>query len=202
MIQDIILFVQQIANQVPGLAPLLAFLLAFIEAVLPSLPLTVIVAFNISMLSALSGPTIGTIEAILFSAIGSFLGMILIFYLIRTYLRPHFEKKVAGHVFGEKFLEIVHGRTTWIIWLFLANPLLPSAIMNIVLSLTKVKASKYLFLTITSRFVVIFLLVFLGSVFNIQNNPENILWMLLFYSLIFGLFWIKYRKKPSNSSEK
>lgn len=199
MIQQIISFIQNIASQYPWLAPILAFVLTFIEAMIPSLPLTVIIAFNVSMLSALHGAILGTVEAVLFSTLGSFTGMLLIYYLIRTYLRPRFEKRVVGHPFGERFMEIVHGKTTWIIFLFLSNPLLPSSIMNYTLSLTKVKPSRYLALTFFSRFIVVILLVFLGSLFNIQNYPENILWMLLFYGAIVGLFSIRFRKKHKSS---
>jgi uncharacterized membrane protein YdjX (TVP38/TMEM64 family) len=189
---------QYLANLVsihPWLAPLLAFSLTFLEAIIPSLPLTLLIAFNVSILSSVSGTASGTLQAIFFSTAGSFVGMILIFFLIRKVLRPYFEKKVAGHTYGEKFMNVIHGKNTWIVLSLLSNPLLPSSIMNYALSLTKVKVSKYLILTLISRFIVVGLLILLGSFFNIQNEPINIVWMLLFYSFILIVFNIRWKKR-------
>jgi uncharacterized membrane protein YdjX (TVP38/TMEM64 family) len=182
-------------------APFFAFLLPVIEAVLPSLPLTVIVAFNISVMSSVYGSVQGTIYTIILSTLGSFFGMLMIFGLIRLTLAKYFSKKVEEHKYGRMFLNIVHGPNIWVILLVLSNPFFPSSILNYALSLTKIKLPKYIFLTLTSRLIIILFLVFLGSVFNLQAHPINILWVLLVYFVLLGLwFWyIRSRRNDENS---
>ncbi|HQN75075.1 MAG TPA: hypothetical protein PK160_03450, partial [Bacillota bacterium] len=46
-------------------------------------------------------------------------------------------------------------------------------------------------LTISSRLIIIMFLVFLGSMFDIQTHPLNVLWMMLVYFALLG-GWILY----------
>ena len=183
------------------LAPLFVVVLPFAEAILPSFPLTVIVAFNLSIFSAAFGVVEGTLLAIVLSVLGSFLGMFLIFLIIRLTLADRFMLKVKSNKFGRIFLNAVEGKNVWVVLALLSNPFLPSSILNYALSLTKVKVSKYIFLTVTSRFIIILFLIFLGSIFDIQSHPLNVLWMMLVYFILLGL-WILYlraSKKRKNS---
>ena len=181
-------------------APFFAMLLPFIEAILPSLPLTAIIAFNISIMSVVYGSFQGTVLTIIFSTLGSFIGMFLIFGLIRLTFGKYFAKKVENHKYGKLFLNIVHGKNIWLILLFLSNPFLPSSVLNYALSLTKIKVPKYIFLTLTSRFIVVILLVFLGSIFNLQDHPLNLLWVMLVYFALLGL-WIIFLKSRQNKEK-
>ncbi len=183
------------------IAPLFSILLPFIEAIIPSLPLTAIVALNISVLSAAFGATTGTFLAIVLSAIGSFLGMVLIFFIIRKTLSNKFTTKVEQSEHGKWFINIVETRNTGFMLTVLSNPLLPSSILNYALSLTKIKVQKYLFLTITSRVIIIIFLVFLGSIFDIQSKPLNILWVMLTYFVIIFTYGFIIKMK-SNKAKK
>jgi len=183
------------------LAPLFGVILPFAEAILPSFPLTVIVAFNLSIFSAAFGVLEGTLLAIVLSVLGSFLGMFLIFIIIRVTVADRFMIKVKSNKFGRIFLNVVEGKNVWVVLALLSNPFLPSSILNYALSLTKVKVSKYIFLTVTSRFIIILFLIFLGSIFDIQSHPLNVLWMMLVYFVLLGL-WILYlraSRKRKNS---
>ncbi len=182
-------------------APFCAFLLPVIEAIIPSLPLTAIVAFNISIMSQAYGSLNGTIFTIILSTLGSFSGMLLIFILIRLTLANYFTKKVEDHKYGKMFVNIVHGKNIWVVLLVLSNPFFPSSILNYALSLTKIKIHRYIFLTLTSRLIIILFLVFLGSVFNLQDHPLNVLWVMLVYFILLGA-WIIYlnsRQKKEKS---
>ncbi len=193
--------IRQLIQENLWLAPLFGVLLPFIEAVLPTIPLTVIVAFNLSVFSQAFGALNGTLLAIGLSVLGSFLGMFLIFMIIRVTLADYFVKKVKENKYGKMFLNIVEGKNIWLVLMFLSNPFLPSSILNYALSLTKVKVSKYIFLTVTSRLVIILFLIFLGSVFDIQSHPLNILWMMLAYFALLGawIIYFKFGKKKNNS---
>jgi uncharacterized membrane protein YdjX (TVP38/TMEM64 family) len=112
-------------------------------------------------------------------------------------LAPRFVKKVQENKYGVMFLNVVEGPNLFLILVVLSNPFLPSSILNYALSLTKTKVSRYLFLTLTSRLIIVLFLVFLGSVFDIQNHPINILWLLLVYGFLFLIWyvWYHYGKK-------
>jgi uncharacterized membrane protein YdjX (TVP38/TMEM64 family) len=183
--------IRQIIQDNIWLAPLFGVVLPFAEAILPSFPLTVIVAFNLSVFSVAYGTLNGTILTILLSTFGSFLGMFLIFIIIRLTVADYFAKKVKENKFGRVFLNVVEGKNVVVVLMLMSNPFLPSSILNYALSLTKVKVSKYIMLTISSRLIIILFLVFLGSIFDIQTHPLNVLWMMLVYFALLG-GWILY----------
>ncbi|MBI9009824.1 MAG: VTT domain-containing protein [Tenericutes bacterium] len=190
-------------NENLWIAPFFSVLLTFVEAIVPSLPLTAIVAINISALSAAFGAVTGTILAIILSTLGSFLGMLLIFILIRNTISKKFVEKVEKNHYGKWFIDIVESGNTGFMLMILSNPLLPSSILNYAISLTNIKVRKYIFLTLTSRIIIILFLVFLGSIFDIQSHPLNILWVMLSYSGIIIAYGVvlKYRKKLKEKEE-
>ncbi len=181
-------------------ALLFSVILPFMEAIIPSLPLRAIVALNISVLSVAFGAVTGTAAAILLSAIGSFLGMLLIFFIIRKTLSKRFIRKVEANEHGKRFIHVVETGNTGLMLTILSNPLLPSSILNYAISLTNIKVKKYVFLTMTSRIIIILFLVFLGSLFDIQNKPLNILWVMLVYSVVIVVYGylLKWRHSKKN----
>ena len=196
-IYDVLEKIQIFIENYIWIAPLFSVLLPFLEAVIPSLPLTAIIALNITVLSTAYGGVSGTFLAVILSVIGSFLGMFLIFIIIRKTLSKKFISKVEKSEHGRWFINIVETGNTGLMLAILSNPLLPSSILNYAISLTNIKVKKYVFLTITSRIIIIMFLVFLGSLFDIQSKPLNILWVMLVYSaiiLFYGLI-IKIRNK-------
>lgn len=178
-------------------APLSAVLLPLLEALIPSLPLTVLISFNVSIMASAFGVVKGTVLTIVLSTLGSLFGMVLIFLLIRYTFGPYFTKKVENHKYGKKFLNMVNGPNTFLVLILLSNPFLPSSILNYALSLTKIKFSKYLMLTSISRLIIVLFVVFLGSIFNIQEHPLNLLWVMIVYFALLGIwalmakFWRK-----------
>lgn len=182
------------------IAPLATLLFPVVEAIVPSLPLTAIVAANLGVLSAAYGPLWGTVLTILLSAFGSFAAMFAIFLLIRRLWGERFAAKVEASPFGRKFVNIAAGGNTGMILALMSNPFLPSSIMNYVLAFTKVRIPRYLFLTGVSRIVIVVFIVFLGSLFNIQEHPLNFLWLMLAYALFFFLGWIVKRLRERRAA--
>lgn len=180
------------------LAPFLALGLPFLEACVPSLPLTLIVGFLLGTMSTAFGTLFGTILTVLLASVGSAAGMILIFLAIRKTITPSVAKTLPNHPAIDAFLKAVDDKQSWMVFVFLANPFLPSSILNYLLALSPMSGRKYLILTISSRVVVIAALVFLGSVFHIQEHPLNLLWMTLFYGVAFLIHsWIAKRTARS-----
>jgi uncharacterized membrane protein YdjX (TVP38/TMEM64 family) len=179
------------------IAILATFLLPFIEAVIPTLPLGAIVAINLGAMSTIFGSTFGTILTVIFSLLGSFLGMFMVFLIIRKTLALKFAHKVESNEMGRKFLNIAHGTNLGMMMVFLANPFMPSSILNYALSFTKIKTGTYVWLNLISRAIIMLFLVLLGSLFDIQNNPLNVVWISLAYLIVFVvIFLIKKLTKP------
>ncbi len=183
------------------LAPFIGIFLPFLEALFPMIPLAIIISFNLSVLSAAFGTLEGTILTILLSTLGSFLGMFMIYLIIKATLSDYFVKKVRKYQYGDRFIHAIQGKSTGFILTLLSNPFLPSSILNYGLSLAKVKLKKYLFLTIISRFIIVIFMVFLGSVFSLQDNPLNVLWMMIAYFVVLAIWivYLKTRKRKSGS---
>ncbi len=175
------------------IVPLAAFLLPIVESLLPILPLTAIVSVNLVAMAAIYGSTMGTVLTIILSTLGSFFGMFMIFLIIRKTLTVRFSQKVEASEFGRKFVNVASSGNTGMIMSLLCNPLLPSSIMNYTLAFTKIPIPRYVAMAGISRIVVILILVFLGSVFNIQEHPLNVLWLLLVYAGLF-LIGVLYKK--------
>lgn len=192
--------IRQLIQDHQWLAPVFGVVLPFLEAVFPSFPLTVIIAFNLSVFSAAFGVIEGTLLAIVLSVIGSFTGMFIIFLIIRATVADYFMVKVKGNKYGRVFINVVEGKNIWVVLALLSNPFLPSSILNYALSLTKVKVSKYIFLTLTSRLIIILFLIFLGSIFDIQEHPLNVLWMMLVYFALLGV-WIIYLRSQKHKED-
>jgi len=171
-------------------APIAAFFLPIVEAIVPSLPLTALVSANLLVLTAAYGAAWGTILTIVLSILGSFFGMFGIFLFLRRAIGPKVAVKIEKSEFGRKFRDIAATGNTGMILALMSNPFLPSSIMNYVLSFTKISVRRYVFLTGFSRIVIILLIVFLGSLFNIQEHPLNLLWLFLAYILLFVVGWI------------
>jgi uncharacterized membrane protein YdjX (TVP38/TMEM64 family) len=175
------------------IAPVAAFVLPIVEAIVPALPLTAIVSVNLAAMSATYGAVLGTALTIALSASGSFLAMAGIFLLIRKTLAKRFLAKIEANKFGAKFVNVAASGNAPLIMSLLCNPLLPSSIMNYALAFTKISVPRYLLLTGISRIIVILMLVFLGSLFNVQEHPLNVLWLLLVYA-VFLLIGVLYRR--------
>jgi uncharacterized membrane protein YdjX (TVP38/TMEM64 family) len=182
-------------------APLSAVLLPLAEALMPWLPLTALVSFNLSAMAMAYGSLWGTMWTILLTVLGSFMGMFLIFLFIRATFSKRFIDKVHAHPFGKKFLGMVQENRIWMVWMLLCNPFLPSSVMNYAISLTPISVPKYVGLTLGSRVVTISFLIFLGSLFNLQEHPLNVVWLMLVYGVLFLLVaWIQNRRNRRSSS--
>lgn len=179
------------------LAILATFLLPFIEAIIPTLPLGAIIGINLGVMSQAFGPMLGIILTIVFSVAGSFTGMFIIFLVIRKTLTKKFSEKVESNEIGKKFLNIAHGKNIGMMMVFLANPFMPSSILNYALSFTKIKTKTYIWMNLISRLIIMSFFVFLGSLFDIHNHPLNVIWLSLAYVIVFILIFFlkKYSKK-------
>lgn len=164
-------------------ASLIAFLLLFFEALLPALPYSAFVIFNVNLL----GGVLGFIA----STTGTVLGSYTLFFIIRFFFQErmlHFLEKHNHIRFYNKVASGVekHG----ILYVFLIygvlGLILPSSICTISLALTKLSKRTYFIGLLLGKSLVTLVLVLFGkSIIEILSNP-------LLLGLIFILGYIIY----------
>ena len=134
--------------------PIPGILFPILEAFLPFLPLFVIVVANTNAFGLWLG--------FLLTWIGSSIGAILVFIVIRKY----------GHIKLLSFIKRnkqVKKLTKWLehhgfgpIFLLLCFPFTPSAVVNIVAGLSKISTAKYMFAVLSGKLVMIFTISYIG----------------------------------------
>ena len=118
----------------------------------------------------------GTILTVILSALGSFLGMLLIFYIIRKTISQRFIKKVEESEHGKWFIDIVETGNTGLMLLIMSNPLLPSSILNYAISLTNIKVRKYIVIFYENTYIIKRILNFSSNINDsstISNKDKN-----------------------------
>lgn len=172
-------FITELLASYKSLGPLPGILLPFIEAFLPFLPLVVFVFANIA--------AYGLLKGFLYSWIGSSVGSIAVFLLIRKF--GH--KKVLQKIKRNKQVTHVTG---WIekrgfgpIFLLLCFPFSPSAIINVVAGLSRINVFTFSLAVFMGKAVMIFSVSYIGSsILEFADNPMKTVYVCVGISL----FWI------------
>lgn len=135
--------------------PIVGILLPFIEAFLPFLPLIVIAFANAA--------AFGLWKGFLFTWLGSVLGTMLVFHLIRKFGRPRLERILS------KYPKIQHG-LNWIdrhgfgpVFILLCFPFSPSILINTIGALSRINYFQFFLAVILGKCVMIFILSFIGN---------------------------------------
>ncbi|WP_433748763.1 TVP38/TMEM64 family protein [Falsibacillus pallidus] len=153
--------------------PAVGILLPVIEAVIPFLPLFLLVMANAS--------AFGLWWGFLFSWIGAVAGSMLVFFLFR-----YFGKKKLFHFFErhkhvKRMMEWVDRHGFGPLFLLLCFPFTPSALVNIVAGLSHISPGKYFFVSAASKMVMIFMISFIGhDPAALVQEPKKTLFILLF----------------------
>jgi uncharacterized membrane protein YdjX (TVP38/TMEM64 family) len=206
-IEEFIEFWRNVANQHVALAPLICMALGFSEALLPFLPLFVLIAFSISTMSMIMGPVWGTAFGILLPAAGSIICVFLIFIVINKLIGHRLRNRLMKHPSAREAITWVEHRSDFFMIAMMSNPYAPISVFNYGISLTDINYGRYFKIVVFSRIIQCILLGILGIIFGIQTNPERIIWVVLVFILIYTLlFLIRYysikRKKRLAQAEK
>lgn len=179
-------YIEQLLDKYESLGPLPGVLLPFIEAFLPFLPLIVFVLAN--------GAAYGLLKGFLYSWIGTSVGSILVFLIIRKLG----DKKVFKAIRKNKQ---VHKVTNWLerhgfgpLFLLLCFPFSPSSVINVVAGLSKISTQQFILATLLGKSVMIFSLAYVGSsIMSFAKNPTKT----IIVGVCVGLFWLlgKYIEK-------
>ncbi|RKQ31302.1 TVP38/TMEM64 family protein [Oceanobacillus halophilus] len=175
-VEEVIL---QLLDQYEGLGPLPGFFLPFVEAFLPFLPLIVFVIANAA--------AYGLFEGFLLSWLGASSGAITVFMIIRHLRNRKWVTKI-------RHTKQVTAVTTWVekhgfgpLFLLLAFPFSPSAVINVVAGLSKVSVQQFALAVLLGKSVMIFSISYVGSsIMEFAENPMKTIIVLI----IIGLFWM------------
>lgn len=180
-------------------AIIIGIILSTLEAFFPVLPLIAIVAFNFANLGVFQGGIV--------TIIGSTLGIYLVFLVINksigVKLRNSIEKRPKV-LAASKWLE---NRSSIFIILVMGNPYMPTSIFNYAFSLTNINKRKYAYIVLASRICMVTVIGLLGAMFDIENDPLAILWIVLTYIAVYILIFIvnkfvKHKKRRVIMSKK
>lgn len=154
---DAYAFALEILEKYEQLGPIPGIALPFIEAFLPFLPLMVFVIAN--------GAAYGLFKGFLYSWIGSSVGMIVVFLIIRKFE----DKRIFRKLRADRRVKTV---TSWVerngfgpLFILLCFPFSPSALINLVAGLSKVRTQQFILAVLLGKTVMIFSVSYIGSSF-------------------------------------
>lgn len=171
--------IQALAAHYRTLGPLIGVLLPFLEALLPFLPLVVIVVANVS--------SYGLIFGFFLSWIGTVLGSYVVFLIVRRFGRHPKLKRLIEKENVQKLIKFVDMRGLSPLFILLCFPFTPSVLVNIVAGLSNIKKKYYLFVLLAGKFVMILSISVLGyDLASYFTNPIK----LVFVAVAIFLLWL------------
>ncbi|KGR80579.1 TVP38/TMEM64 family protein [Ureibacillus manganicus] len=171
--------IQSLASSYRTLGPLIGILLPFLEALLPFLPLVVIVVANVS--------SYGLWLGFFLSWVGTVLGSYVVFLIVRKFGRHPKLKRFIERENVQKLIKFVDMRGLSPLFILLCFPFTPSVLVNIVAGLSHIKKKYYLFVILAGKFVMVLSISVLGyDIASYFTNPIK----LLFVAIGIFLLWI------------
>jgi len=172
-------YIMGLLDKYESLGPVPGILLPFIEAFLPFLPLFVFVFAN--------GAAYGLLKGFLYSWIGTSVGSIFVFLVIRKLGNKRLFKAIRKN-------KQVHKVTAWLerhgfgpLFLLLCFPFSPSSVINVVAGLSKIRTQQFILAVLLGKSVMIFSLAYIGSsIVSFAKNPIRT----IIVGICIVLFWL------------
>ncbi|MFJ7728063.1 TVP38/TMEM64 family protein [Neobacillus sp. NPDC097160] len=175
--------IMRLIQEYRALGPIPGILLIVLEAFLPFLPLVVFVMANASAFGLWLG--------FLYSWIGACIGALLVFSLIRRYGQKRLLSFLPRHPKVRKLMDWVDHHGFGPLFLILCFPFTPSALVNIVAGLSKIKFAQYMLAVCIGKMVMIFTISFIGyDLRSLITKPFRTVIVLL---VIFILWYVGKR---------
>jgi uncharacterized membrane protein YdjX (TVP38/TMEM64 family) len=180
----------EMLNEIRSMGMIAGVGLAMIEAFFPPLPLILFVTINIMAFGFWTG--------YLYSWLGSCIGSIIVFLLIKKFGQERFQSKIANN---EKVFNVFH----WIkekgftpVFFLLTFPFTPSILVCGLAALAGIKNREYISALVLGKLIMIFSLSFIG--FNVKAFVQQPLKSILLISFtclisIVGKYMIKLFEK-------
>ncbi|WP_261721595.1 TVP38/TMEM64 family protein [Staphylococcus equorum] len=176
-----------------NLGYIVGFLLPFIEAFIPILPIIVFVIVNVNAY----GFIIGTLLAWMGTVAGSYI----VFLFFRRLTHTRYMKKIQQRTSVQRLIHFIDRKGVLPIFILMCFPFTPSALVNIVASLSHIKAHVYLTVLIASKFVMVGLVGWLGNdITTLFTSPTRLITIIIVI-LIIWFVGRKIEKHFMHSSE-
>ncbi|HDX9580170.1 TPA: TVP38/TMEM64 family protein [Bacillus pseudomycoides] len=145
----------QLVDSYRAFGPLLGIGLPMLEALIPALPLIVFVMAN--------AVAFGLWFGFLYSWIGSVLGALIVFSVIRRFGRSQFFSFVNKHPKVRKAMGWIERKGFAPIFVLFCFPFTPSALINVVAGLSRISRRQFVLALALGKLVMIFILSYIGS---------------------------------------
>lgn len=146
--------IMDLIQEYRSFGPLPGVVLPMIEAFLPFLPLFIFVMANASAFGLWLG--------FLYSWLGSCLGALLLFLLIRKYGQKRVFSFLSKHPKVQKLMDWVDRHGFGPLFLLLCFPFTPSVVVNVVAAFSKISIYQYMLAVAIGKMVMIFTISFVG----------------------------------------
>ncbi|SOC35038.1 TVP38/TMEM64 family protein [Ureibacillus acetophenoni] len=171
--------IQSLVSHYRTLGPLIGILLPFLEALLPFLPLVVIVVANVS--------SYGLWLGFILSWAGTVLGSYVVFLIVRKFGRNPRFKRFIERENVQKLIKFVTMRGLSPLFILLCFPFTPSVLVNIVAGLSYIKKKYYLFVLMAGKFIMVLSISVLGyDIASYFTNPIK----LIFVAIGIVVLWV------------
>ncbi|WP_413302179.1 TVP38/TMEM64 family protein [Bacillus sp. 1P10SD] len=175
--------IMSLIQEYRALGPLPGILLTIIEAFLPFLPLFLFVMANASAFGLWLG--------FLYSWIGTCIGALLVFLLVRRYGQRRLLSFLPKQPKVRKLMDWVERHGFGPLFLLLCFPFTPSAVVNIVAGLSKISTAQYMLAVCIGKMVMIFTISFIGyDIHSLITKPFR---TVIVFLVIFILWYIGKR---------
>ncbi|MEH7436335.1 TVP38/TMEM64 family protein [Neobacillus drentensis] len=175
--------IMSLIREYRALGPLPGILLTIIEAFLPFLPLFLFVMANASAFGLWLG--------FLYSWIGTCIGALLVFWLVRKYGQRRLLSFLPKHPKVRTLMDWVERHGFGPLFLLLCFPFTPSAVVNIVAGLSKISTTQYMLAVCIGKMVMIFTISFIGyDIHSLITKPFR---TVIVFLVIFILWYIGKR---------
>lgn len=146
--------IMELIQRYRSFGPIPGILLPMLEAFLPFLPLFIFVMANASAFGLWLG--------FLYSWLGSCVGALLLFLLIRRFGQRRIFAFLAKHPKVQKMMDWVDRHGFGPLFLLLCFPFTPSVVVNVVAGLSKISLYQYMLAVSIGKMVMIFTISFVG----------------------------------------
>lgn len=153
--EDLLDTVFEILDKYEQLGPLPGIFLPFIEAFFPFLPLFIFVVAN--------SLAYGLFKGFIYSWLGSALGSITVFMIIRKLGNKKIFKKIKTHKTVIRITNWVEHHGFGPLFILLCFPFSPSSVINVVAGISKVHKLQYFLAVIFGKSIMIFSIAYIGT---------------------------------------
>ncbi|MCU5745966.1 TVP38/TMEM64 family protein [Staphylococcus sp. SQ8-PEA] len=158
---------------------LFGFLLPFVEAFVPILPLVLFIILNVN--------TFGLVAGVLISWASTVCGCYVVFLILRSLAHHTFLHKYKNRRSVQRLISFIDRQGVMPIFILMCFPFTPSALVNIVVSLSHIRRHIYLGVLIFSKMIMVAMVGWLGKdITTYFQNP----WRLIVVILVFLAVWM------------